>query len=660
MVVRSFAAAPPTPWSKSLAEPQISETAYVHTFSNVIGDVYIGEKVLIAPGTSIRADEGSPFFIGSSTNVQDGVVIHGLEQGRVKGDDGRDYSVWIGNNASITHMALIHGPAYVGDNCFIGFRSTVFNAKVGAGCIVMMHVLIEDVEIPPGKLVPSGSVITTQAQVDRLPNADKADIHFAKHVVGINESLRKGYHCAEDDVCIADFVDSLNDSYQSSQPANQSVNQPGNMQLSSEVISQVRQLLAQGHRINTENADERRFRTKSWHTGTTFTATTESGVLAALETRLAEHAGEYVRLIGIDVKSKRRVLEATIQRPGDKPTVHSGGGNSGQSSYSAPSHSTNSNGNGKVGSDVASQVRNLIAQGHRIGIEHADERRFRTNSWYSGTAIAASHEAGAVAEIAARLAEYSGEYVRLVGIEPKAKRRVLELIVQRPGEKTNLTSTSGAGSSSYSKSGGGQVGSDIASQVRNLISQGYRIGIEHADERRFRTNSWYSGAAIPAVHESGAIAEINARLAEYAGEYVRLVGIEPKAKRRVLELVIQRPNGKVSVQSSGSSASSYAAPTSYASAPAASGKIGSEVLAQIRQLLSQGHRIGTEHADERRFRTNSWYSCAPIESNHESTVVSALEACLDEHSTEYVRLIGIDAKAKRRVLESIIQRPQKK
>jgi carbon dioxide concentrating mechanism protein CcmM len=98
--------------------------------------------VMIAPGISIRADEGNPFLIGANTNIQDGVVIHGLEQGRVSGDDGKPYSVWIGNNSSITHMALIHGPAYVGNDCFIGFRSTVFNAKVGHGCVVMMHALI--------------------------------------------------------------------------------------------------------------------------------------------------------------------------------------------------------------------------------------------------------------------------------------------------------------------------------------------------------------------------------------------------------------------------------------------------------------------------------------------------------------------------------------
>ena len=184
MAVQSYAA-PPTPWSRNLAEPVIHETAYVHSFSNLIGDVRIGANVIVAAGTSIRADEGNPFRIGDGARVQDGVIIHGLQQGRVIGDDGQSYSIWIGKDTVITHMALIHGPAYIGDHCFIGFRSTVFNARIGNGSIVMMHVLVQDVEIPPGKYVPSGSVITSQQQADRLPDVREADLQFARHVVSI-------------------------------------------------------------------------------------------------------------------------------------------------------------------------------------------------------------------------------------------------------------------------------------------------------------------------------------------------------------------------------------------------------------------------------------------------------------------------------------------
>lgn len=60
-------------------------------------------------------------------NIQDRVVIDGLERGRVVGDNRQEYSLWIGTKVCITHMALIHGKVYVGNECFIGFCSTISN-----------------------------------------------------------------------------------------------------------------------------------------------------------------------------------------------------------------------------------------------------------------------------------------------------------------------------------------------------------------------------------------------------------------------------------------------------------------------------------------------------------------------------------------------------
>ncbi len=81
-------------------------------------------------------------------------------------------------------------------------------------------------------------------------------------------------------------------------------------------------------------------------------------------------------------------------------------------------------------------------------------------------------------------------------------------------------------------------------QIRQLLSQGYKISIEHVDERRFRTGSWQSCVNSHIDAESDAISNLESTLTEYSGEYVRLVGIDPKAKRRVVETIIQRPNGK--------------------------------------------------------------------------------------------------------------------
>jgi carbon dioxide concentrating mechanism protein CcmM len=663
MVVRATAA-PPTPWSKKLAEPQIDESAYVHSFSNVIGEVKVSANVLIAPGSSIRADEGTPFYIGEGTNIQEGVVIHGLEKGRVVGDDGQEYSVWIGRQTCITHMALIHGPAYVGDRCFIGFRSTVFNARVGHGCIVMMHALIQDVEIPPGKYVPSGAIITSQQQADRLPDVQESDRAFASHVVAINEALRMGYQCAENAACINPIREQLERSIQGANETNYT-NSVETMGLNSQIAEQVRSLLAQGYTVGAEHADKRRFKTSSWLSCGSISGQRADQVVRELETYLSEYQGEYVRLIGIDPRAKKRVVETVIQRPGDTPGEPSRPTTTASASRPAGAASatvTKSNG---IGNEVATQIRGLLNQGYKIATEYANQRRFKTSSWQTGGTIEAKRETEVIKALEAVVAEHPGEYVRLLGIDPVGKRRVLEMIVQRPGEAPSFSGNGAAASpqrSTVARSGAstssGSLSAETVSQVRSLLHQGYKIGTEHADKRRFKTSSWQSCAPISSNRESEVIDALAACLAEHRGEYVRLLGIDPKGKRRVFEAVIQRPDDS---HANGASATShhgvsYSSPSS-ASAAVSSGRLSAETIAQVRSLLAQGYKIGTEHADKRRFKTSSWQSCSPVESNREADVVAALEDCLISHQGEYVRLIGIDPRAKRRVLESVIQRP---
>jgi ribulose bisphosphate carboxylase small subunit len=85
-----------------------------------------------------------------------------------------------------------------------------------------------------------------------------------------------------------------------------------------------------------------------------------------------------------------------------------------------------------------------------------------------------------------------------------------------------------------------------------------------------------------------------------------------------------------------------------------------ETQEQIRHTLSQGYKISIEYVDERRFRTGSWQTCSTINpSDAKSDAMSIVESCLAEHSNEYVRLVGIDPHLKRRVVETIIQRPKR-
>jgi carbon dioxide concentrating mechanism protein CcmM len=544
MVASRNAAAPPTPWSKSLTEPDIHPSAYVHSFSNLIGDVRINANVLVAPGTSIRADEGAPFHIGENTNIQDGVVIHGLEQGRVVGDDGNEYSVWVGKNSSITHMALVHGPAYVGDDCFIGFRSTVFNARVGNGCIVMMHALIQDVEIPPGKYVPSGAIITNQQQADRLPDVQHGDVKFASHVISINDALRSGYHCAGDSACLATIRDEAHTQTTTTNNGNIIVATG----LTSDVVSAVSQMLSQGFQIGAERADKRRFQINSWNSAGPITGNSVNEVIRSLEAIVNDSAGQYVRLIAIDTKAKRRALEMIIQRPDGNNTVKAptGLGNSSVATTSAPVA-----GVGGLNGDAVAAVRDLLGKGFRISAEYADKRRFQINSWRSAGAIEATSEGAAISALTAIMAEYPGEYVRLIGTDPKAKRRVIELTIQTPnGQPTstaaapsvnNFNAGVQAAATSNTSSVNSKLSSDIVDQVRGLLNQGYKIGTEHTDQRRYRVNNWQSCSPITSNNLSEVVRNLEGCVQEHAGEYVRLIGIDPKAKRRVLETIIQKP-----------------------------------------------------------------------------------------------------------------------
>jgi carbon dioxide concentrating mechanism protein CcmM len=542
--VRSNAtAAPPTPWSQNLAEPKIHHSAYVHAFSNIIGDVRIGENVMIAPGISIRADEGNPFSIGANTNIQDGVVIHGLEQGRVVGDDGTLYSVWIGKNSSITHMALIHGPAYVGNDCFIGFRSTVFNAKVGNGCVVMMHALVQDVEIPPGKYVPSGAIITTQQQADRLSEVQPEDRKFAAHIISINDSLRSGYRCAEDIECITPLQDANDLDVAGIGPSTLNLPlQPKNIQnsiLHPDVVSSVRSLLSQGYQVGTEHANKRRFQTSSWTSCASFNSRDEGEILTSLESCLQDHSGEYVRLIGIDTNAKRRVLETIIQRPTDRPG-QSEVRSVNTSAFTQPAASS-------VGgnSDLITIVRQLINQGCKVSIERADKRRFQTSSWTSCGAIASQTEAAILAAISDCIANYPHDYVRAIGVDAIAKRRVSEKIVHRPGQSisTNSSNTSfnSASKTTRSSTTSTVLSLDAVETISRLVAQGCAIFTEFADERRHKSNAWETGGQVAGNSAAEMVRTLESIVRDRQKSYVRVIGVDQKAKKRVAEKIIHRP-----------------------------------------------------------------------------------------------------------------------
>jgi ribulose bisphosphate carboxylase small subunit len=90
--------------------------------------------------------------------------------------------------------------------------------------------------------------------------------------------------------------------------------------------------------------------------------------------------------------------------------------------------------NGAVLSQGALQtLQEILDRGHRLGIEIVDPRRFRTNSWQCYNLIQPEQTAEARAALEACFAEHGQDYIRLVGIDPHDRRRVVETIVHRPG-----------------------------------------------------------------------------------------------------------------------------------------------------------------------------------------------------------------------------------
>lgn len=195
-----------TDFSPNAVSPDIDPTAYIHPLAAAIGNIHIGRRVMVSPGASVRGDEGQPIFVGNESNVQDGVVLHALEteshgepvaKHRVKGPDGKEYAIYIGERVSMAHQSQVHGPAKIGNDTFIGMQVLVFKGEVGNNCVLEPGAkILGGVKIPDGRYVPAGSIIANQAAADNLPviTDDYPLKPLNKGVVHVNTHLADGYN----------------------------------------------------------------------------------------------------------------------------------------------------------------------------------------------------------------------------------------------------------------------------------------------------------------------------------------------------------------------------------------------------------------------------------------------------------------------------------
>ena len=204
-----------TDFNPNITYPRVSKFAYIDPLGLVIGDCEIGKLVLVAPFAVCRGDEGIPIHIGDYSNMQDGVILHALETtSHGKNMDDRRYSaegsllkgnssefkngfaIYVGDKVSLAHGVQVHGPAYIGNDTFVGMKSFIFNAKIGKRVAVGVSSTITDgVTIPDNKFVPPGTIITTQAQADALPSRVGSPYEkINSAVLHVNQELAKGYN----------------------------------------------------------------------------------------------------------------------------------------------------------------------------------------------------------------------------------------------------------------------------------------------------------------------------------------------------------------------------------------------------------------------------------------------------------------------------------
>jgi ribulose bisphosphate carboxylase small subunit len=98
-------------------------------------------------------------------------------------------------------------------------------------------------------------------------------------------------------------------------------------------------------------------------------------------------------------------------------------------------------------------------------------------------------------------------------------------------------------------------------------------------------------------------------------------------------------------------------PTTSYDGQASSTRLTPESVTEVNRILTQGHRLAVEFVDRRRFRTGSW-SCYGTYEGNGAEALKALESCLNEHDGDYIRIVAINSKDRRRLIETIIHRPE--
>lgn len=203
----------PANFNKDAIDPMLDTSHYHHALASLIGSATVWEECHVSPQASVRGDVGQGLIVNSRTNIQDRAFLHAcrteefsedswkyIEDRRFDSDGNRlpseeksegaaGYGVYISGECSLTSGCVAHGPAYIGENSFVGMGAVILNAKTGTGCFIGPGAVIRDVVIPDESYVSAGTVVTDQETADSLPGVSEADAAYGD----LNDELIECY-----------------------------------------------------------------------------------------------------------------------------------------------------------------------------------------------------------------------------------------------------------------------------------------------------------------------------------------------------------------------------------------------------------------------------------------------------------------------------------
>ncbi|WP_375341225.1 ribulose bisphosphate carboxylase small subunit [Plectonema radiosum] len=348
-----------------------------------------------------------------------------------------------------------------------------------------------------------------------------------------------------------------------------------------EILSYMQKILASGNHLSIEYADKDSFSKGDWQRFSNHEIDDMADAIGDLERCLVSHNEDYVRVAGIDYKTKLPVMETIIQNPNEKnsgstfrypPTQHQKQLSS-DSTFRYPSTTQHQQ---QLSSDSSFHYPPTTTQHEskqssdstfRYPATTQHQQQLSSDSSFHYPPTTTQHESKqssdstfrypATTQHQQQLSSDSSFHYPPTTTQHESKQssdstfRYPPTTTVSPFPAPHTAFQSGENrtlkdANQYNPGiSTAHVELEILEQMREILASGNHIGIEYVDQRRFYTGSWKSFAGHQIEDMADAIATLEACLVEHNNDYVRIFGIEPQAKRRLREIIVQRPNGKL-------------------------------------------------------------------------------------------------------------------